>query len=187
MVTARPAATPAACPSAIAVTVTRVELAASRVAEWQRPTTALEVARSAEARGPFAAMRLRASLALLLTSSMALAQEDGGGRSGLTHRQRQLIITHVGQDFRARPSPADLAALLRLSPDYFTRAFWATFGIPPRAWLVRERMNAAAQRLAELLRVSDVAQELGDDDLFLFSRQFKQVFGVSPRSYRRPR
>src|SRR5690606_6844081 len=86
------------------------------------------------------------------------------------------------------PTPAQLAKQLRLSHDYFARRFAATFGMSPRSWLVQQRVSHGAYRLVDTnLTISEVAAELGYDDPFLFSRQFKQVMGQSPRDYRRQR
>lgn len=53
-------------------------------------------------------------------------------------------------------------------------------------WLVRERLRWAAQRLSESdIAIGDLARQLGYPDIFSFSRQFKQVHGVSPRAHRR--
>jgi AraC-like DNA-binding protein len=50
---------------------------------------------------------------------------------------------------------------------------------------MRQRLHYAAQRLLESgLNVTEAALELGYSDVFLFSRQFKQVLGCSPRTYR---
>jgi AraC-like DNA-binding protein len=50
---------------------------------------------------------------------------------------------------------------------------------------MRERMLAAAERLRDTDRsIAEIAGDLGHADIFLFSRQFKQVFGQSPTRYR---
>jgi len=57
---------------------------------------------------------------------------------------------------------------------------------PTRGSLMRERIRAAAMRLVDsTASVKAVARELGYVDLYLFTRQFKQVMGRSPRVYRR--
>jgi AraC-like DNA-binding protein len=85
-----------------------------------------------------------------------------------------------------RLQPADLARAAQLAPRYFARRFSATFAQTPRSWLVAERMRLAASWLLEReSAIGVIAEELGYDDLFLFSRQFLQVAGVSPSRYRR--
>lgn len=103
----------------------------------------------------------------------------------LNPTQQQHLIDYFSAHVRSRPQPADLAAQLQLSPDYFTRIFRQTFGVSPRRWLMQQRIQLAALRLLESnLNVSEVAHEFGYQDVFLFSRQFKAVLGYSPLIYR---
>lgn len=80
---------------------------------------------------------------------------------------------------------SDLAACLGLAPEYFNRLFHATFQRSARAWLIEQRIRAAAQQLVESTRrISEVADAFGYTSLYFFSRQFRKVMGVSPRAYR---
>ncbi|MBI3832255.1 MAG: helix-turn-helix transcriptional regulator [Planctomycetes bacterium] len=142
--------------------------------------------REAHRNTPLARLHARAWLLLLMGEALRLADAAGPAAQTLSERQRQLLGAYVREHLAKRPRPSELAGVLRLSPDYFARIFRKTFGIPPRAWLVRERMTVAAQRLSESnLTVSEVAYELGFQDVFLFSRQFKRIFGRAPRAFRR--
>ncbi len=55
--------------------------------------------------------------------------------------------------------------------------------------LVEQKKLACLQNHVRLLEsqlnISEVAQEFGHRDIVFFSRQFKQVLGRSPRTYRR--
>jgi AraC-like DNA-binding protein len=116
-------------------------------------------------------------------------RREAGGAPLLDESARRRLVEYAGARVRERPTPTDLAAVLRLSPDYFSRIFRRTFGVSPRKWLVRERVGQAAVRLLDApeLTISEVAYEFGYEDIFLFSRQFKAVTGRSPSSYRRTR
>jgi AraC-like DNA-binding protein len=145
-----------------------------------------DVIREAHRQGRFADLRARSALLLLLSEVLALTNVSGNQERAFTGRQRAILADYVCAHLAQHPRPAELAALLRLSNDYFTREFRRTYGMPPRAWLLRERMNAAARRLAESQStISEIADELGYSDVFLFSRQFKNSFGHSPRAFRR--
>ena len=99
--------------------------------------------------------------------------------------QREALEEWAHRDGRVQVTPAQLAAHLGLSADYFTRLFRKSYGISPRAWIVRERIKMAAVRLLEShLNIGEVAEEFGYSDIFFFSSQFKQVMGQSPRHYR---
>ena len=138
---------------------------------------------------PHRESRLRALLLAVCTAVLRLGETDMTPASGtLTRTQRRLIEGHVRADPTHRTSPGELAALVGLTPDYFTRLFTRTFGVPPRVWLVRERLDRAARALTESTRtVSAVARSLGYQDVTAFSHQFKQHRGLSPRDYRRHR
>lgn len=85
-------------------------------------------------------------------------------------------------------SPAVLAEELHLSRGYFSRMFKRTYGMPPRTWLVHQRLRHAATLLIETdHRISEVARACGYIDPNLFSRQFRKVYRQSPRDMRRGR
>jgi AraC-like DNA-binding protein len=113
-----------------------------------------------------------------------MEQPEGGG--GLTPSQREKVLAYASRHIASRPTPNDLAGQVGLSSEYFARQFKKTFGVVPRAWLIQERIRAAAISLVETNdTISELANKLGYEDLFLFSRQFKQVMGCSPRAYRK--
>lgn len=136
------------------------------------------------ARLPGREARLRALLVLLFTDWRRAARV----RPGLDERQRARLLALVDRRPEAHLGPAALAREVGLSPTWFARLFRRDFGCAPRTWLLRRRIEHAAQRLRETdLPVGAVAAELGWQDLFLFSRQFRAVMGVPPREWRRPR
>lgn len=132
------------------------------------------------------AERQRALLGCLFTSIARLASEAESETGRLTRAQRETIARYFAEHAPDWPSPSNLARAVDLSPDYFARCFRRTYGLSPRRWLVEERQRLAALRLLESMQnISLIARELGYADVFLFSRQFKAVFGVSPMGYRR--
>jgi AraC family transcriptional regulator len=84
------------------------------------------------------------------------------------------------------PQPlAELARLAGLSRYHFLRTFKGVTGITPHQWLLRARLRDAAQRLVTSRdAVTDIALDVGFDDLSNFIRSFRAEFGVSPRRYR---
>lgn len=148
-------------------------------------------------RGPFDALitelganlryrdrRIRAALQLIFTDIFRLTQRGQGGHTFDVEQKRRLE-RYADEHINERLHPADLAAFAGLAPEYFTRRFGQTYGMPPKVWLVRRRIQHAAVRLDESEEpVSAIARRLGYPDVFLFSRQFKTVMGVSPRNYR---
>jgi AraC-like DNA-binding protein len=61
--------------------------------------------------------------------------------------QRNQLIGYVHSHIDTRINPASLARSLGLSPDYFSRLFRNAFGLPPRSWLMRERIRLASMKM----------------------------------------
>jgi AraC family transcriptional regulator len=84
--------------------------------------------------------------------------------------------------------PVDLDAVSQqagLSPFHFLRLFARVLGVTPHQYLVRCRLRHAARLLADPARsVTDVAFDVGFQDLSNFVRTFRRAAGVSPRAFR---
>jgi AraC family transcriptional regulator len=64
--------------------------------------------------------------------------------------------------------------------------FSAVLGVTPHQYLVRSRLRRAAGLLADPARsVTDIALDVGFDDLSNFVRSFRRAAGVSPGAFRR--
>jgi len=73
-----------------------------------------------------------------------------------------------------------------LSPFHFLRLFARVLGVTPHQYLVRCRLRHAARLLADPTRsVTDVALDVGFQDLSNFVRTFRRAAGVSPRAFRK--
>jgi len=132
---------------------------------------------------PWYAERAQASLFLAFSAAFR-ADPQRAGR-GLTLSQQTRLSRFLQANRRRQPSPSELAAALNLSLGYFSRLFKATYHVIPRAWLVAERLRLASLELVETSKgVAQLAAELGYRNPFLFSRQFSQHFGCSPRAFR---
>jgi AraC family transcriptional regulator, arabinose operon regulatory protein len=80
---------------------------------------------------------------------------------------------------------ATLAHLCRLSEPHFFRKFKQATGSTPIDWLRRERINHARRRLVESDDpIKQISEQVGYNDPFFFSRDFKRYTGVSPKNYR---
>ena len=81
---------------------------------------------------------------------------------------------------------AELGALLQLSEAHFSRAFRRTFGKPPHAFLIKERVELAAQYMLQTeASLSDIALRCGFIDQPHLCRHFRQTTGHTPAAWRR--
>jgi AraC family transcriptional regulator len=84
-----------------------------------------------------------------------------------------------------RHALSDLARTASLSPYHFLRVFKAVTGVTPHQWILRARLREAAHRLVtSRVPVTEIALEVGFDDLSNFIRTFRAEFGVPPSRYR---
>lgn len=86
-------------------------------------------------------------------------------------------IAYMDDHYRDNPSLDDLAAIVHRSPSWFHKRFTQVVGITPHAYMLARRMRLANRLLLEGdLRVTDVAREAGYDNVFYFSRVYRQYF-----------
>lgn len=80
----------------------------------------------------------------------------------------------------------DLAKKFGIHPNYLTRMFHAKYGVSPKQYLMSLRLNKACKLLATTdFSIAIIANSLGFDDQFAFSKCFKKEFALSPTLYRK--
>jgi AraC-like DNA-binding protein len=107
--------------------------------------------------------------------------ELGGDHFVRLPRGNPYIEQHLAEPI----SLAVLAQLVRLSPNYFCRAFSQSFGIPPQRYHTRQRIERAKSLLAKPdATVTDVGLTVGYSEASAFSTGFRRVTGLTPTAYR---
>ncbi|MBN1673368.1 MAG: helix-turn-helix transcriptional regulator [Kiritimatiellae bacterium] len=135
--------------------------------------------------GELAGLGLRMELGRLLRLIVGEpAALPATGRQ-LTPRQRGACLAfihgHLRRFFRIR----ELAGACGLNPAYLSMQFTRTFGQSIQAYVKTARVREAQNLLLGTnLRIGEIAGELGYRDMYYFSRQFKDVTGLSPRAWR---
>lgn len=78
-----------------------------------------------------------------------------------------------------------LAELCNISYSYLQRLFNEKYGLSPKKYIIQLKINYACDLLkTKQHSISEIAQMLGFEDLYFFSRQFKEYTGFSPKAYR---
>jgi len=95
-------------------------------------------------------------------------------------------INHIEAHYQEDILLADIARVAGMSPRQLQRLFMSATGETPLTHLRNLRLMRAAEALRDPdNRVTEVAFTSGFNDSNYFSRQFRSVFGMSPRQYRR--
>lgn len=98
------------------------------------------------------------------------------------------VLHHIHRHPVERMSLQHAAKLADLSPDHFSRLFKTNTGMSFRQYVLNARLDRARHLLEEsTLSITEIADALGYDDVFLFSRQCKARFGTAPSRLRRMR
>ena len=92
------------------------------------------------------------------------------------------IVAHYQEDITVE----DIARQAGLNRSYFGKVFKAAMGKSPQQYLIGYRMNKAAELLKlTALSVGEVGRAVGYPNQLHFSRAFKNVYGTSPREWRK--
>jgi len=94
-------------------------------------------------------------------------------------------IRYMEENLGQKISLEDCARAASLSRYHFCRRFKKYFGMGPMKFLTALRINRAKAILArDDLNISEVAAEVGANDVSTFCTQFKRFTGMSPNKYR---
>ena len=91
------------------------------------------------------------------------------------------------ENFSSRISINALCRSFNMSESNFYKSFKARYGVSPRRFLSRTRLNAARKLLIsdKQKTAGQIADMCGFDNLPLFYRSFKKEFGVTPLTFRK--
>ena len=114
-----------------------------------------------------------------------MAFVEATARGGLTPWQLARVGGHIERRLASRLTNSRLASLVRLSEDHFARAFKASIGCSPHAYVVMRRIeHAKALMLASDLPLSQIAVAAGFSDQSHLSRCFRNKVGAPPAGWR---
>jgi len=102
--------------------------------------------------------------------------------------QMRLVDGYIEQHIGLPILVANLSALVELSEAHFSRAFRLSYGVPPHAYIVRRRVDFAAQlMLASRDPLCEIALKCGFHDQAHLTKQFRRLTGEPPAAWRRLR
>ena len=105
------------------------------------------------------------------------------------HRKRRALVqaiqSWIEENRRGEVSVQQLAAAFQYNPDYLTQLFKAETGGPLRHYIIRCRLRDAKRLLLNTdLHVTEIAYQVGFQDVKHFLKTFKQWESVTPSAYR---
>ena len=107
-----------------------------------------------------------------------------GLRRSNNRLQNCLDIIHA--NYQEHLTLEQLADICNLSPSYLTKLFKENFKVTPIQYLIRYRIDMACHMLLQgNLHIEEIALATGFNSANYFSRIFKSIVGVSPKSYQK--
>lgn len=96
------------------------------------------------------------------------------------------MIHFVKHHFHERISLESMAKHVSMNKSYFSRLFKQETGEAFQDFLIKTRMEEARKLLLGTgKKISEIAAEVGYNDIFYFNRAFKQYFKTSPGEYKK--
>ena len=95
------------------------------------------------------------------------------------------VIEYIDRNYAEPISLRDVAEVFGYSPCHLTHTFSQITGTPITAWIIKRRITAAQQLLAESnVNVAAACEAVGFNDLCYFTRQFVRHVGMTPGRFR---
>jgi AraC-like DNA-binding protein len=96
-----------------------------------------------------------------------------------------LAIMYMKTNLSQKLTVENMAAQHQLSTSHFSNLFRKATGMPPIDYFIHLKMQKACQLLyLNETKIRLVAQDLGYEDQYYFSRLFKKYMGLSPEQYK---
>lgn len=125
-----------------------------------------------------------ASLVEVLLYRLAESAMPAGDADMRALNSFQKIKRHLEEEFLSVRKLSEVAEAVYVNEAYACRLFQRFHYCSPYQYLMRLKMNHAANRLLEGSKlVKEVAEELKFPDPYNFSRAFKAVYGLSPERF----
>jgi AraC family transcriptional regulator len=115
-----------------------------------------------------------------------VVQEAPDARARLLAWQARKVREYIDSHIAGPILVTELCALVQRSEAHFSRSFKRTFGESPHAFVVRRRLELAAQyMLSTDASLTDIALQCGFTDQAHLCKHFRQATGETPAAWRR--
>lgn len=96
------------------------------------------------------------------------------------------IVHYIQQNYREKINVTKIAEMYHLERRRLAYLFEKHTGLSPNTYITEYRISKSKELLKRVeLSIAEVAERVGYDDCFYFSRVFKKQTGLAPTTYRR--
>ncbi|MBE9179542.1 helix-turn-helix transcriptional regulator [Oculatella sp. LEGE 06141] len=121
----------------------------------------------------------------LLRQYAAASSRPSIYEGGLPQRQVLQVLEYINEYLHQDIKLADLAALIGISQFHFSHLFKQSIGTTPYQYLLQQRIERAKQLLKQTDQsIMDIALMCGFNSHSHLSKQFRQLTGMTPKTYR---
>jgi len=122
----------------------------------------------------------------LALASKCLSLRESSSKKYFSNEQFSEFNSFIIDNANRNISPCELASIVKLSHDYFSRKFKKDCGISPKEFIKRERIHFIANFLLESnLSIKEAACHFGYEDTSYFCRQFREIMKCSPMVHKK--
>ncbi|GAA5085527.1 hypothetical protein GCM10023210_06470 [Chryseobacterium ginsengisoli] len=93
------------------------------------------------------------------------------------------VVDYIRKNLHQKLSIDSIAKMAYVSKSNFFKMFKDELGTSPNEFILQERINRAKELLASQNSIKETAYQTGFSDTNYFTRVFKQLVGVTPKSY----
>lgn len=92
-------------------------------------------------------------------------------------------VDYIRKNLHQKLSIESIAKLAYVSKSNFFRMFKDELGTSPNDFILQERINKAKELLSNQNSIKETAYQTGFSDANYFTRVFKQLVGITPKSF----
>lgn len=117
--------------------------------------------------------------------------EEGLARAFMDNRREHMnylvsgCCEYIERHIQEKISLAELAEAFRVSPNYLSQLFKKHMEMGLNEYITNQKILRSKQLLRETnMRIYEIAETMGFENAFYFSKVFKKTLGLSPKDYR---
>ncbi len=95
----------------------------------------------------------------------------------------EIVKNYINNNYMRKIYIEDIAKVVNLDRHYLSNIFKRGEGISMKEYLTKKRMNEAKKLLLANYSIKEICFMVGYDDIFVFSKAFKNLCGVSPKNW----